>query len=210
MAWKELSKDQKQKFILGLLGAVTVLYAVKTLFLDNVVQRSQFASESVEDVRAKLADYHSRLEPGSAALAQQVLKVRENMVNITSKNLPPQGGEFAWAASKVYELQQQFKLDITKEDVGVLLRTSAGGPLLKQSAFVPYTVKTTFEGSFAETVGFLHGLEQKYPYATLSRMNFTAGSTPEKHAVEIILQWPAWADPADLAALQKPIPAKPK
>ena len=210
MAWKELSKDQKQKFILGLLGAATLLYAVKVLFVDGMVQEGHFAEESVEDVRAKLADYHTRLEPGARKMAQQLLDQRTNMVSITENHLPPRGGEFAWAANQVYQLQQRLGLDITKEDVGILQRTAPGGPLLKESSFVPYTMKATFSGSFAETAALLHGLEKQYPYATISRLNVTTGTTPDRHNVEFILQWPAWADPAELIALQTPVPGKTK
>ena len=210
MAWKELSKDQKQKFILGLLGAATLLYAVKVLFVDGMVQEGQFAEESVEEVRAKLADYHTRLEPGARKMAQQLLDHRTNMVSITEKHLPPRGGEFAWAANQVYELQQRLGLDITKEDVGILQRNAPGGPLLKESSFVPYTMKASFSGTFAETANLLHGLEKQYPYATVSRLNISAGPTPEHHTVEVILQWPAWADPEELAALQKSTPDKSK
>ena len=210
MAWKELSKEQKQKFILVLLGAATLLYAVKVLFVDGLVQKGQFAEESVEDARAKLADYHARLEPSARKMAQQLLELRTNMVNITENHLPPRGGEFAWAANQVYQLQQRLGLDITKEDIGILPRNSPGGPMLKESSFVPYTMKATFMGTFAETATLLHGLEKQYPYATVSRLNVSAGPTPDRHNVEFILQWPAWADPAELAALQSPDPGKPK
>ncbi len=202
MAWKELSKEQKQKFILVLLGAATLLYAVKVLVVDGMVQEGQFAEESVEDVRAKLADYRTRLEPGARRMAQQLLEQRTNMVSITQNHLPPRGGEFAWAANQVYQLQQRLGLDITKEDIGVLQRNAPGGPLLKESSFVPYTMKAGFLGSFAETATLLHGLETQYPYATVSQLSVSAGPTPERHKVEFILQWPAWADPAELAALK--------
>jgi hypothetical protein len=199
MEKKELNKEAKQRLVLIILSAVLVVGGLHMYLLGPMLERYGKARQTIRDLEPKVTTARQQV-----ATAERVLPVLKEMtvelVKLSDEDLPLAGNEYAWAARQVYNAGGAIgRNDLEVKESG---RTSSANRMAAKVGngpyFQAYTTRVTFQGGFFEAQELIRLLEASNPYATVGRFTLQAGTNPERHAVDLFLQWPVLEKPEDL------------
>ena len=195
---KELTKEKKQTLILIALLVVVVVGLVKTYVVDLMGGKMVEARKTIASLEKQVRD--AEVQTKNADRNKNLLReITKDLVDLNDDGLPLAGNEFAWAARQVYNAGGKLgRSDLEVREHG---RTSSDARFVTKLAngptFQAYAVRVTFSAGYFEIGELLDLITQGNPFVTVSRLTIQASANPEKHAVDLLLQWPAWDKPED-------------
>ncbi len=151
MKFSEMNKEQKQLLILGVGGAITVLFIVINL----LVKPAKEAALKAEEV---IAELESEVNRGQMVLDRD-LKVKKEVkasakkvLAIVNNELPPSTGRYAWALGNITEVFEDMGVYLDMEETRgaryVPLKDGQEFNPDSVSMWVPYSVTVRFKTSF--------------------------------------------------------------
>ncbi len=187
MSLKELTKEQKQRIVLGGIGAVVM---VAIIFFGIKVSLSSLAKAKLE-----LDDLAGKVESADRALAKQA-QVRkdfaESLVVLKKylRDAPPKQNYYSWATEAIHTKAWQSNLEIAAIEQQSLPGSSLSGGKGKALNLEPYSVRVTAHGGYEALKQFLALVEKDHPLARVVVVDVSTGSDPEIHNVQLVVEWP--------------------
>jgi len=194
MMFQNLSKEHKQYIFLGTIVSLALLAGIFFGIKVSLTSISLAKSE-LQDISEKIVN------------AQTTLKAREKISENFEKsvgelkaliaNSPPAKNYFSWAAEIVYSQARTAGIDIdaidempnrvpvTEKDPNDSADENEDIPKLES-----YSLRVTAHGSYDQLVQFLDLLISNNPLLRIVGVDVNAGRNPEKHDMQIFLQWP--------------------
>ncbi len=203
--WSSLTKEQKQIVFLLVLGVViagALLYAFVVIPLQEGAERRQLEGNAL---REKLIKADLALKYEVRAKADGVLKLAQFAV-LTNSAVAPFGNAFAWATGQLYPVAQEAGVELENLGGNSQPLGSTGPATAGTRSFAGFTAQMTLQCSYSALLRFLHGLEAKNPLVTVTSLTIDRReTTPGRHQVGLMLEWPIWVkDPAAVAPVGKP------
>ncbi|MDF3130426.1 hypothetical protein P0Y35_14560 [Kiritimatiellaeota bacterium B1221] len=207
MKFSEMNKEQKQLVILGVGGAITILFIVVNL----LVKPAKEAALKAEEV---IAELESEVNRGQMVLDRD-LKVKKEVkasakeiLEIVNRELPPSTGRYAWALANITEVFEDMGVYLDMEETRGLryLPLKDGQEFNPDSVsmWVPYSVTVRFKTSFENLKKILNLLKEKFPYCSIAKLDIRASEQDyENHNISLILEWPVFRFDSDQAWMEK-------
>ena len=210
MDLNELTKEQKQLFILGgaslLLSALLIFAGIHSGFIP-----AQAAKTELEGLVGQI-DLAERSLGEREKTKKEGLKMAAILEGLL-QNLPPEKNYYSWATEIIYSTARKVGLDVDaideekqaperakKPERSKRDKRDKRGKRGKQSKQVEsdkekiflssYTLKITAHGSYEEVKQFLVEVERHHPMVRVVRVDIQASEDPEVHDVQISMQWP--------------------
>lgn len=194
MNWQQMSKDQKQKVVLGgLLG----VFALVALFQFGIMRLVR-ARDEMTQKRVELADNIEKAQQAirnEVMIDKQVRELRASMETTFSTMIPPADNALAWASRVVNEQTKALGLEVTSI---IELDQGAVGwdqPDLVKRAFKPYAVKVDVSCSFDKVRKLVRALQQSNEHLAITGIAILADTrNVEYPSTVLIIEWPSWRD----------------
>ena len=196
---KDLTKEQKQRVVLGGIVAVAL---VAIIFFGIKVSLS-----SIAVARLELNDLTGKIESADRALAKgsQVRKEYGETIEELEAYLhgaPPVQNYYSWATEVIHERARQANLEVDAIDEQSRPGSPPSGGKDKALKLEPYSLRIVAHGRYEALKHFLELIEKEHPLARVVTVDLSTGSDPEVHDVQLVVQWPfnlgsvadAWPD----------------
>ncbi|NCC52118.1 MAG: hypothetical protein EOM20_12995 [Spartobacteria bacterium] len=208
MNFAALSKEQKQKLILGVIAGVAAIYGIYTFALVPVFS-------TMRESRDKLVELKDNLEKADAAqrnhmkVQQELQDSADDLYALKDRYLPSIGNELTWATEVIYD--QGRKLGIEVESVTPV--SSSGIPWAKDATmdrvFEPYIVRIATICTYFELVDMINSITHDNPYACVKSViinkldNEKTGSLGLQN-VTFQVEWPMWRNAEAVELIRAP------
>jgi len=184
---KDLTKEQKQRIVLGGMVAVAL---VAIIFFGIKVSLS-----SIAVARQELNDLVSKIESADRALAKgsQVRKEYGETIEVLKEHLrsaPPVQNYYSWATEVIHERARQASLEIDAIDEQSRPGSTLSGGKGKALKLEPYSLRIVAHGGYEGLKSFLELIEKEHPLARVVTVDVSTGSDPEVHDLQLVVQWP--------------------
>ncbi|MDZ8119390.1 hypothetical protein [Pontiella agarivorans] len=184
--FSNLSKEQKQYLLLGIFGIAAVGYGL-FIGLSKVGGSLSDTKNELEDLNAKIDRTERELGQRSKTLRdfEQTITVLESHLD----NLPPEENYYAWATEIIYSKGRSAGLQV--ESVDEVVTDSSTAKNMKDPVyFETYSLRILARGDYAATKAFINDIEKNHPLVRFTGIDISRGRDPEKHAVQLSVQWP--------------------
>jgi hypothetical protein len=198
MKWASMKKEQKQKAILGAMGAVIVVFVLLRFGAAPMVTSRGVAVAERKELVAKI-------EAASQAIrGEKDLETRRDSISAAlavacSDYVPPAENPLSWATKLVYGHARSVGVDI--ESVAeVDARTGLWeGKEQAHRAFKPYAVRIIAQCTYRQLLQLLGDLERGNASLCVTGLSITSrAGFPESHQISLIVEWPTWKNPDKL------------
>ncbi len=195
MNLKNLSKEQKQKYILLAVISVAGLFAVKQFALSPLLASHAKAVEELEQLKGKVESADALIKRADE-ITQQAADVKLKLEAAARERIPAVDNPLAWATRGIYAHARALGVDL--ESVSDLEVDAQGFTAKEQEkrTFKPYGVRVVTQCSFEQLRQLIQALESSNPYVSVSGINIgSQPNTPERHQIMFNLEWPSWKNP---------------
>lgn len=184
-----LSKEQQQYLVLGIIVAVALVggigYGVKFGF--SAISAAKVELQDLVDKNAKAKNTLSKTDK----IASDYTNAKAELEKIVAR-VPPLKNYFSWAAEIVYTQARVAGVEVDAIDeltdvAAVAERKQDDTKALELDA---YSLRITAHGNYQQIIEFLALLEKSTPLVRLTGVDIGSGGNPEKHDVQVFLQWP--------------------
>jgi len=189
MILKNLSKEQKQYAVLGLL-AVAILVILMALGI-------RFSMGTITVAKEELAGLTDNIESAEQALSRSQQTSTEyvktiGMLKEYLTNAPPERNCYSWATEVIYSKSRLANLEIDSiEELSISqLRKAAPKDSDSPISFESYSVRISAHGGYENTKYFLKLFEQDFPLVRFSGLEISAGKNLDSHDIQLYMQWP--------------------
>lgn len=198
--FKTMDEEQKKKFILVAILGVGALYALANFLVTPFLEEGKRTAVELSTLEDKVDRAQLALNR-EAEIRSNSQKTGEEIKNISTEFVPPVQNALSWVAGRVYSSARKVGLEIESvNDLGVPSVPWTRGEETEK-AFVPYTVRIVTQCGYNELASLVCALEKDNPYLCVSAIEISAQSlTPEKHRVQLSVEWPFWIDPVEGAS----------
>ena len=187
MNLKDLSKEQKQYLILGVVGAVVVLGAI--------VFGVKFSLSSIGVARVELQDLTDKIERADRSLSKNQRNETALFETISKlkaylEKIPPDQNYYSWATEVIYGTARTAHLEIdaiNESGMGNPRRNAKGKSAVSVES---YSLRIIAHGRYENIKRFLLEMSRKHPMVRITGLEISTGSLPEIHDVQLLIQWP--------------------
>ena len=201
-----MNKEQKQLAFLGALVGATVLYAGVVFGLMPMLDGWQNAKEELAVLEEKL-DRADRLVRRTQSLRQELTESQKVLLRTSQEYVPENENTLAWVTRRVYQKGRDLGVDIeavVPSSSGFQLATLDRAKGTYDRYFDFYAVRITTNCGFAKALEFVSALEASNPYLVVGGLVLSANQNePERHSVQIDVQWPLWVNAEGAAQIRK-------
>ena len=189
MILKNLSKEQKQYAVLGLL-AIAILVILMALGIRFSMGTISVAKEELDGLTANIESAEQALSKSQQTSAEYVKTV--GMLKEYLTNAPPERNCYSWATEVIYSKSRLANLEIDSIDELSIAQLRKPSPKDGNStiSFESYSVRITAHGGYENTKYFIKLFEQDYPLVRFSGLEISVGKTPDAHDIQLYMQWP--------------------
>jgi hypothetical protein len=185
--FKNLTKQQQQYLVLGLIVVAAVLYG-GSLLVGALLKADKKSRAELDELTVKI-DRAEALLRGGLDLYKK-LESAESDLDKWLRLVPEHGDEYIWATERVSELIRG--TGIVKKSVEEI---SAAAPAVGVNGASPllgsYAVRVVATGGYAQLCHFLDKVGRESSLATVQQLDISGGgSSPETHNLKIDLCWP--------------------
>ena len=186
MNLKDLSKEQKQYLIIGVLGVVVVIGAI--------VIGVKFSMSSIGDARVELKELTDKIDRADRSLANQQQN-EKNFFNTIYElkdyfgEIPPEQNYYSWATEVIYGIARAAHLKIDSVNEAGSVKKNTSGKKNKVSVQT-YSLRIVAHGGFEDVKYFLQEISSNYPLVRITGLEVRSGSLPAVHDVQLLIQWP--------------------
>ena len=185
----ELTKEQKQYMILGVLGVVIILglgwFGIR------------LSLNSVEKAKTRLVELSDKIERADKTLTKggntsSDFESTTEYLKEELQRIPPDRNYYSWATEVIYSTGRNSGLEIDSVDEYTQSAGKAGAKAAVQ--FESYSLRISARGSYADTKDFLKVLEEDHPLVRIIGIDISSGGNPDSHDVQLLVQWPFKVD----------------
>lgn len=210
----DLSKEQKQRLVLGAIAfiaiAVLIVFGIKVSLSSISEARLELhgLTEKIETAEQAV----SKSQHDAAAFSSTTEQLRAHLANI-----PPDRNYYSWATEIIYKEARsiQFEIDAIDE-----IRSAAPikNPKAKDDVVLEsYSLRITAHGGYESVKGFLERMAGNHPLVRVTGIEISTGAQPDVHDVQLFIEWPfnmghiteAWKDIPVEPASTDPQPIQP-
>ena len=186
MNLSKLSKEQKQYIALGAIGVIAIGY--------GLFAGVGFAVNKISDAKSELEDLNMKIDRADLELSKQSETIDDFEHTITVleshlSNLPPEVNYYSWATEIVYSKGRNAGLEVESVDE-VGMSTPSAEDLEDPVYFETYSLRITARGTYESVKLFLKEIEDNHPLVRFSGLEIAKSTDPEKHNVQLFVQWP--------------------
>ena len=187
MSLSDLTKEQKQYVILGVIVAAAVIVLI--------VFGVKISLASITEAQNELDDLTKKIESADRSLSKKAEVLAEfdassGELRAIIESIPPERNYYSWASEIIYAKARLAGLEINAIDE----QTDAAGALKdasdKKVNLESYSLRITSHGGFENVVRFLEQIEKDYPLVRTTNIDISTGSEPDSHDVQLFIQWP--------------------
>ena len=186
MSLKDLTKEQKQYIVLGVLAFVILIVLL--------VFGIRFSLSSIGDAKKELGELTDKIQNADRTLGQRN-KVSSDfqksmqMIKQYLDNAPPDRNQYSWATEVVYSAARKVGLEIDTIDEisGPATKTPKKGDIIR---FESYALRISSHGSYESVKRFIESIKADYPLVRFSGVDINVSKSPELHNVQMWMQWP--------------------
>ena len=186
MNLKNLSKEQKQYLIIGVLGVIVIVGAI--------VIGVKFSMSSIGEARVELNELTDKIDRADRSLANQQQN-EEKFYNTIYElkdyfgKIPPDQNYYSWATEVIYGIARtaQLKIDSVNEAGSTKKNTS---DKKNKVSVESYSLRIVAHGGFEDIKYFLREISSNYPLVRITGLEIRSGSLPDVHDVQLLIQWP--------------------
>lgn len=207
MKYSEMNKEQKQYLLLGVMAVVTTFFVLQNLVLGPLGERAEAAEKTIETLEPKLRRGQAMLQRDRVN-REEMQAMSAEILEISQSKLPDRESQLSWAQRVLNELiKDQLELDGDAERVHPAQRAARPrGSYEEVKNRVPmwtvFAVDVRLRAGFEDVRRFLEALHEQQPYASVGFMRLaTNPAHPEKHLVELVVEWPVFRFGQDLELL---------
>lgn len=200
---KDMTKEQKQRLILGGIVLIAVIFALKQFVITPMMASRTQARADFELLKTKLQQASNAIRNETETL-RKLQETKSELTTAQRDFVPSVDNSLAWATKTIYSQARSVGIDIeavaeTDVDVsGFMAKDQA------QRAYKPYAVRIMTECGYQQLLELVRTLEEKDPYLCITTIQIqTQPATPERHQVTLVVEWPAWKDPAKAKPYQE-------
>lgn len=195
MKLSEMSKEQKQYVVLGLIVGCTTLFAAFQFVVIPAAGRWSRARSDLSTLQADLDDAE-RIIKGEEKLIALRVESDADLARSLSQYLPAANNPLSWATQNLYRQAREVGVELQS-----ISETNARGVMDKLAddgvrSFQSYAVRLAVECTYQDVKAFVAALESENPYVTITGLSIDAKSDrPLHHSVVIDVEWPMAAKP---------------
>ena len=187
MSLLDLSKEQKQYLILGVV--IAIVLTVLIIFGIKV------SLSSISESRAELQDLTGKVEAAEKFLSKNQMddaEFRSTIAELTAHlaNIPPDRNYYSWATEIIYAKARgvHFEIDAIDE-VGIATSgyDSKGQDSVELES---YSLRITAHGGYDNVKRFLQRIARDQPLLRVTGIEISQGSRPDVHDVQLFIEWP--------------------
>lgn len=188
----EISKEQRQYAVLGLLVVGIVIYALYAFVLSPFVEGWKETKAEYDELDEKLSDAHQKVN----RMSQLMMELDGSFTNLMSQadlHIPPPDTALSWVTSRIYAHARTLGIDIES-----ISENSSNPPWLNvpgsEREFQIYSVRVTTQCGFNDLRAFVERFVEKNPLVAVSGVKIESNDfqNPEQHRVQLFLEWPWW------------------
>ncbi|GEM_PF-1099676 len=217
MNFSEMSKEQKQFAILGVMSVVTVVFVLSNLVIGPMQDKAEKLEKQLKDTEPKVRRGESILKADRKNIPELKTKI-ETIQEIVSSDLPPENGRYLWALQRVsavgHSLGLTSSVRIHSRPRHVSHKGEYNAVRKRASMWVPYAVDVELNCSYEDLKAFISQLYNEDKFARISLISIQPNQeTPEKHSITLLVEWPVFRDSSEAKWLEqepKPVVEKKK
>ena len=198
MSLLDLSKEQKQHLILGVIVAIALVILI--------VFGIKVSLSSISKARVELQDLTGKIKAAEKSLSKTQrddAAFRETIEELTAHlaNLPPDRNYYSWATEIIYAKARgvHFEIDAVDE---ISTATAYASKKKGKVELESYSLRITAHGGYDNVKRFLQQIARDHPLVRVTGIEISKGSKPDVHDVQLFIEWPfnlgyiteAWKD----------------
>ena len=219
MNWESMSKQQRERAILGIMGVVVFSVVLYLFVLSPWQQGKQGRRGELNILQSNLSKSDS-MRGKYPRLLKQVREQRAEL-NETLGRLPPEENALLWAnrviddAARTNNLVVQAISELVsatpewvqspnmrstpaKKTADVPGATGSDAPKKIQKRYGPYRVAFTVSGDFRDMVLMIHALQQANPQINISRFSVVNDNVKKSAQTgDVLVEWPRHSGPVN-------------
>jgi hypothetical protein len=187
MSLLDLSKEQKQYLILGVLAAV--ILAILIVFGIKV------SLSSMSETRLVLQGLSEKIEAAEKSVSKNYRDDAEFRSTIAElkvhlANIPPDRNYYSWATEVIYNEARMVNLEIDAVDE-ISIAAPADNPKQQDAMELEsYSLRITAHGRYENVRLFLNRIASNQPLVRVTGIEISTGSQPDVHDVQLFIEWP--------------------
>jgi hypothetical protein len=202
-----LNKKQKEALMLAVMGLVTTGVVLQNIVLGPRQKQAAEARKTMEEIGPDLRSGESMLNRDRNTRLQ-LQRLSGEMLQVAAAELPPPLSRYTWALGRISAAsQEQALFPQIREHLGqrfTFVRRDASGETDPATFWVPYAVEIDFQAGYDQTRAFLEKLLEQNTYASVAQLSIrTNPADPERHLVNLLVEWPVPRFAEDLALLNE-------
>jgi len=183
----DLSKEQKQYLVLGVI--VAIVLAILIIFGIKV------SLSSISEARLELQDLAAKIETAEESLSksqQGDAEFRATIAELTAHlaNIPPDRNYYSWATEIIYIEARMVHFEIDAVDEIIIAAPVDNSKEQDQVKLESYSLRITARGGYENIKRFLQQITRNHPLVRVTGIEISSGSTPEIHDVQLFIEWP--------------------
>ena len=187
MSLLDLSKEQKQRLILGVIVAIVLVVLVAFGI--------KVSLSSISEAKAELQDLTGKVKAAEKSLSKTQRDdavFRETITELTGHlaNIPPDRNYYSWATEIIYSKARGVRFEIDAIDE---IGTTTAGYTSKKKGTVElesYSLRITAHGGYDNVKRFLQQIALDHPLVRVTGIEISTGSKPDVHDVQLFIEWP--------------------
>lgn len=190
MNLKEMSKEQKQVLVLGVLVGCTSLFALVQFVLLPAKSKWTTARTELTQLRTDLHNAEKMIQSEQHLIETRAESDR-SLALAVREYLPANDNPLSWATQKLYGQAREVGVELQS------ISETGPSPVLRAQVekahrtFSSYAVRLVADCSFEKVKTFIDALESDNPYITITGVSIDAkADRPQHHGVIINVEWP--------------------
>ena len=200
MNWAKLSKEAKQKAILGAVLGGGVLFAALRFGASPLIAAHAARVEEARQLRGKI-DEAAKAIRNERDLDVARAEASAKLSVACSEHVPPIENPLSWATQFIYGHGRAVGINIESiSEVDARTGLWESKEQAKRS-FKPYSVRVLAQCSYSQLLQLLASMERSSPQLCITDMSITGRpGHPQAHQVSLIVEWPTWMKPGSVPA----------
>jgi hypothetical protein len=187
MSLLDLSKEQKQYLILGVVAAVIltvlIVFGIKVslssisearLELHGLTEKIESAEKAVSNDHRDDAEFRSTIAELKAHLAK----------------IPPDRNYYSWATEIIYNEARMVHFEIDTIDENTIAAPADDPKEQDVVELESYSLRINAHGGYENVKGFLERIASNHPLVRVTGIEISTGAEPDVHNVQLFIEWP--------------------
>ena len=205
MKFSELNKEQKQYLILGVMALAFAVFGLNNFLVAPMRARSAAAEKTISELESEVRIGEALLRRDKSN-QEELQRLAREILEIHETQLPPEISRYNWGFQLVSSVTAPMGLQPRVQQHGTprfMPHTGNYTAVKNTSTFwIPYAITLDLDASYQEVIELIEGFYTANPHTSVASLTLQRiRETPEKHQVNMILEWPVLRHAEDLEYL---------